>query len=325
MLRPTLRPTSRPTSREPGLGPRRREPAAPPPLHRSRRRRPGPACGAARWALALVLAALGTAGCSQVVRKATSESVGAGLDAVNAAQNRAKLETLLTSEEVRAITRQLTDEVVDAALADLTGEARQTRLHELAVEFVDRLVPVIAKDLSTEVWPELERALTGAVEKVVDQTLSPEVAAKVKALAAEVARGTIEAAGPEIAAAIADGVSAGVERAVRTLVAEQLQPALETLVAGDPPLVRRLAREATHGALLGVADAMNPEGEGFDAVWDRERDELIAAVNRGPVIEQVKVIHKLTVWNFVLGGLALLLLILSAVLFFRLRAVHRAA
>lgn len=320
MPHPALLPASRSTPREPMPSPAGRNAGAPPPLRRSRRR-----SGAATGVLALALAVLATAGCSQAVRKATNESVGASLDAANAARNRQKLEALLTSDEVRSITRELTAEVVDAALADLTGEARQTRLHELAVEFVDELVPVIAKDLSTEVWPQLERALTGAVEKVIDQALSPEVAAKVEELTAEVAKGAIEAAGPQVAAAIADGVSAGVERAVRTIVAEQLQPALATLAAGDPPLVRRLAREATHGALLGVADAMSPEGGGFDSVWDRERDELIAAVQRGPVAEQAKVIHKLSVWTFVLGGLVVLLLILSVVLWLHLQRLQRAA
>lgn len=277
-------------------------------------------------ALGVMLVALATliaAGCSQALGKAGREVMGKSLDAVNAPENRAKIEQLLTSPEARTITRELTGEVVDTALADLTGEERQARLHALAVQFVERLVPVVADALSTQIWPELEQALVAGVEKALDQALSPEARAKARELAAEVARGAMEATAPQISAAIAQGVAAGVEESVRAVLEEQLGPALETLLAGDPPLVRRLTREAAHGVLLGIADAMEPEGQGFDAVWDRERDEIIARVGGEVGRQQEALTRKFKTWVFILAPLALLLLVLSVFLFVRLRRVRR--
>lgn len=277
----------------------------------------------ALWMALLVTAALLAAGCSQALGKAGRELTGKSLDAVNAPENRAKLEQLLTSPEVRTITRELTGEVVDTALADLAGEERQARLHDLAVQFVERLVPVVGDALSTRVWPELERALVAGVEKALDQALSPEARAKARELAAEVARGAMEATAPQISAAIAQGVATGVEDSVRAVLEEQLGPALETLLAGDPPLLRRLTREAAHGVLLGIADAMEPEGQGFDAVWDRERDEIIARVGGEVSRQEQALTRKLKTWVFILAPLALLFLLLAVFLFVRLRRVRR--
>lgn len=287
-------------------------------LARGRRRHPA-------WGFLWVLLAgvvLAFTGCSQAVSRAGEEVVGKTLDAVKAEKNRRKLEELLTSPEVRKITRELAGEVVDEALEELTGAERQARLQALAVEFVDKLVPAIAGSLATEVWPQLEQALVDGVAEAMEQALSPEARARAKELAAEVARGVMDATAPRIAAAIARGVATGVETSVAAILEEQLGPALETLLAGDPPRLRRITREATHGVLLGIADAM-AEGAPFDEVWDRERDEIIGRLAAEAARQQELLDLKFRRWAILLGMAALLLLLLAAFLFVRLRRVRR--
>jgi hypothetical protein len=217
------------------------------------------------------LAAVCITGCSALER-GTEKVVAKGLEAVNQDENRSRVEELLTSEEIREATRELTGVVLETAVADLTDQERRDRIREIAVEFVDDLTPALVQAFDDDVWPGVRDKLREALTLTLDQVLSEETLDRAGAFAADTAREVIEQTAPELVESVAAGLSKGIETAFAAVLQEQVIPALESAFARDyGPAAQELARHTAHGALLGVADAMNGD---FGVVFDRERDEI---------------------------------------------------
>lgn len=224
-----------------------------------------------------VFAALCVVACTALER-GTEKVVAKSLEAVNQDENRSRVEKLLTSEEIQEATRQLTGVVLETAVADLTDQQRRDRIREIAVEFVDDLTPALVRAFDEDVWPGVRDKLREAVALTLEQVLSEETLDRAGAFAADTAREVIEQTAPELVEAVAAGLSKGLETAFAALLQEQVIPALESALARDyGPAARKLARHTAHGALEGVADAMNGE---FGAVFDRERDEIFDRLDR---------------------------------------------
>jgi len=224
-----------------------------------------------------ILAAVSITGCSALDR-GTEKVVAKSLEAVNQDANRSRVEELLTSEEIQDATRKLTGVVLETAVAGLTDDERRARLREVAVDFVDDLTPALVRSFDDEVWPGVRDKLREAVALSLEQVLSDETLDRARAFTADTAREVIEQTAPELVDAVAAGLAKGLETAFATVLREQVVPALESALDRDyGPAAQELARHTAHGALDGVADAMNGD---FGVVFDRERDEIFDRLDR---------------------------------------------
>lgn len=256
-------------------------------------RRPTSGC------LLAAFAAVCLTGCSAIER-GTEKVVATSLEAVNQEENRSRVESLLTSEEIQDATRKLTGVVLETAVDDLTNEERRDRIHEIAVDFVEDLTPALVKSFDEDVWPGVRDKLREAVALSLDQVLSDETLERARAFTADTAREVIEKTAPELVETVSTGLSKGIETAFAAVLQDQIIPALEGALGRDyGPAVQELARHTAHGALLGVADAMNDD---FGVVFDRERDEIFAKLDAST---------EKAVWRLK-AGLAVLGLLLAA-------------
>lgn len=268
-----------------------------------------PECAWAR--AAIVVAAVAIAGCSALER-GTGKVVAASLEAVNEQGNRSRVEEILTSDEIRDATRELTGVVLDTALGDLTEQQRRERIREVAVEFVEELTPVLAETFDAEVWPGVKAKLEESVAATLDQVLSDETLERARRFTADTAREVVEATAPDLVATVSAGLANGLETGFAAVLRDQVVPALEDFAGRDHgPAVRSLARDVSHGAFLGLADAMNGE---LGEVYDRERDEILDRLDSRLVEEAGKVAWRLKAALVAAGVLLVVGLILLVLL-----------
>jgi hypothetical protein len=176
----------------------------------------------------LILAGLcsGLVACAHVVGPATETAVDATLRGVNRAENRQRVEELLTSEQYLRSSRALAKVIVDAMLAGLMAADQDGRIKALSTGFVRDLGPALGTLFDDTVLPRVEAAVAASVETVLDRALSQATQRRTAEFAVGVARQGLDEVGPKISKTIADGVS----QAVRTNLERDLAPALRSVL-----------------------------------------------------------------------------------------------
>jgi truncated hemoglobin YjbI len=210
------------------------------------------------WAAALALSA-GAAGCAipirltdvdpEVPRRSLPQSIDAGLDTLDQAETKRKIEGLVKSPEMREIERELIAGLLDGTLTAMGDEERSKRVGGL----MSKALGGIFEGASAQMGPEMREAIAASVGAVVARSVK------------EAAKGLRDAEiGEQISTAMTEQVGPAMQKALRENIGRGLAEVLkdEEVRRELGETARVLGREMVAGATEALAQAQPPNQVG---------------------------------------------------------------
>jgi hypothetical protein len=208
------------------------------------------------WAAALALSA-GAAGCAipirltdvdpEVPRRSLPQSIDAGLDTLDQAETKRKIEGLVKSPEMREIERELIAGLLDGTLTAMGDEERSKRVGGLMSKALEGMFS------SAKIGPETRDAIAASVGAVVARSVK------------EAAKGLRDAEiGEQISTAMTEQVGPAMQKALRENIGRGLAEVLkdEEVRRELGETARVLGREMVAGATEALAQAQPPNQVG---------------------------------------------------------------
>lgn len=229
---------------------------------------------------ALVIAALGLAGCGPTVR----EVVRTGIDESSQKANWDKLRA-----PARELAGEVTRGVLDAGASAELGAKLGDKLDASVDRFVRTFLRVASEELDTELSPAAARAVRASVDAAMAGILSDgtkrgveDIANRLTAAAmVALARGLRDQLAPAVASALDNTLGPAMQRmienhlgpALAATLKRDLAPALAELGSGLTDATRRTATAAAEGFVDGIRNRIGPR-------VDEEIDRLHAVIDK---------------------------------------------
>lgn len=207
---------------------------------------------------------LGTTGCLEHIASvlpsiSTPATISSGLKALDDPKNKARLEHILATPEIKVIQRELVADVLDGSLAALSERERVDRVGDLTA----RYAASIMRGLSKESAPQLAPATSAAMRGVMSATLSDDNQRQMQHLVGALVQASMDPVVKSLADADLSGSTATAMTklgpVVQQVLRENLGPGLAQALSSDEvkhalgETAHVLGREMVLGANEGLA------------------------------------------------------------------------
>lgn len=212
---------------------------------------------------ALVLP-LGTTGCLERIAHvlpsiSTPAAISSGLKALDDPKNKARLEHILATPEIKVIQRELVADVVDGSLAALSDRERVDRVGEVTARYATSILRGLSKDTA----PQLAPATSSAMRGVISATLSNESQRQMQHLVGSLVQASMDPVVKSLSEADLSGSTATAMTrlgpVVQQVLRDNLGPGLAQALSSDEvkhalgETAHVLGREMVLGANEGLA------------------------------------------------------------------------
>lgn len=190
----------------------------------------------------------------EIPRDATKIAIDAGLESLEEAETKRRIERMLASPEMRAAERELVAGIVDGSLSALSEQDRVERVGALTSRYMAGVLRSLSREVAPELAPAASQAVRGAVRSALSEALSARNQREVQRLVGSVA----EAGARPLVKILTD---AEIASALSDALTEKLGPALQQVLRENigPGIAEALSDEEIQSALGASARVMGRE------------------------------------------------------------------
>ncbi|MCB9764061.1 MAG: hypothetical protein H6739_30095 [Alphaproteobacteria bacterium] len=216
---------------------------------------------------ALLALSLGTA-CVPLSARTSGAVVTGSLEALQAPENQAHIEALLSDPAVAAAAQRLAAASLAGAIDGLSRPEYEALLAQRSAAFVDALTPPLSAALRTEIGPIVRAELVAAVRESALALSEDPTRRQLTHFVTAMTASVTDTLAPRLWASAGQGLQQDVGPALQAVVTDQLGPALARTLERDlgpalhntvPPLVAETTRLATREMLSELNTALKGE------------------------------------------------------------------
>ena len=125
-------------------------------------------------ALALTLGMVGCGVPAQMTRSVTPAAIDSGLKAMDDPANKARMEHMVASPEMKGVERELITGMIDGSLSTLGDQERMTRINALTSQYTAGMMQSFSRQIAPQIGPVVADMTRSAVRGAMSEAFKPD-------------------------------------------------------------------------------------------------------------------------------------------------------